>query len=100
MCLCLQLPRDSVLPQAYVVHLWDAGHVSRIMLVHMCLSLLIISGKRVFGKMAAEHMKKRSVHGCFSKALMSVRTLMECNTGAAFLSWKTNTSLHTRQTPM
>lgn len=57
-------------------------------------------GKRVFGKMAAEHMKKRSIHGCFSKALMSVRTLMECNTGATFLSWKTNTSLHTRQTPM
>lgn len=99
MCLCLQLPRDAVLPQAYVVHLWDAGHVSRMKLVHVSEPAYYLL-EEVFGKMAAKHMRKRSVHGRFSKALRSVRTPMECNTGAAFLSWKINTSLHTRQTPM
>lgn len=66
MCLCLQLPRDSVLPQAYVVHLWDAGHVSRMKLVHVSEPAYYLL-EEVFGKMAAKHMRKEAFTDVFLK---------------------------------
>lgn len=66
----------------------------------MCLSLLIISFRRFLGRWLLNTWGKEAFTDVFSKALRSVKTLMECNTGVAFLSWKINTSLHTRQTPM
>lgn len=59
---CLGYVHESITASCLSV---TSGHVNRIKLVHLCLSLFIISWEESLGKMTAERMKNGQHSGMF-----------------------------------